>query len=259
MSGDGLAHDQQAARAPAAPHPPLIGYYTTPETRPDYLRALFDRTARHYDRINALMSLGWGRRYRREMLQAGGLRPGMRLLDVATGTGQVAAEARRVLGDTGAVIGLDASRGMLTEARRAGAADLLVLGSTDALPFADGSFDFVSMGYALRHVADLNVAFRELHRVLTPGGIMLLLELTPPPHRPGRALLRLYLGRLLPLLSQLSTGNGDARTLMRYYWDTIEACVPPKAILAAMQASGLVQPRCDVQFGFLRAYVGHRA
>ena len=116
---------------PAAPHPPLTGYYGSPEMRPAYLRALFDRTARDYDRINALMSLGWGRRYRREMLAAAGLRPGMR-------------HARRrhrhrpgrrprpggSLTAGAAVVGLDASRGMLAEAQRAGAADLLVLGAS---------------------------------------------------------------------------------------------------------------------------------
>jgi demethylmenaquinone methyltransferase/2-methoxy-6-polyprenyl-1,4-benzoquinol methylase len=245
--------------AGAAPHPPLMGYYRSAEERPAYVRGLFDRTARHYDRINALMSLGWGRRYRREMLQSAGLRPGMAVLDVATGTGQVAREARRLLAGRGMVVGLDASEGMLARARGTGAADALVLGRADALPFADGSFDLVSVGYALRHVADLALALRELGRVLVPGGTLLVLELSPPRHRPGRALLRLYLGHVLPLVSLLATGSGDARTLMRYHWDTVQACVPPEAILAAMRGVDLAHPRCDVQLGFLRAYVGRKA
>jgi demethylmenaquinone methyltransferase/2-methoxy-6-polyprenyl-1,4-benzoquinol methylase len=260
--GDPVPEEEGSAgagiAAAVAPHPPLTGYYRSAEERPAYVRALFDRTARHYDRINALMSLGWGRRYRREMLRSAGLRPGMAVLDVAVGTGQVAGEARRLLAGRGTVVGLDASEGMLARARNAGAADALVLGRADALPFADGSFDLVSMGYALRHVADLALAFGELGRVLAPGGTLLVLELTPPRHRPGRALLRVYLGRVLPLVSLLTTGSHDARTLMRYHWDTVEACVPPETILAAMRGADLTHSRCDVQFGFLRAYVGRK-
>lgn len=254
---DGAVAPSAMDRAP--PHPPLTGYYRSADERPAYVRGLFDRTARHYDRVNALMSLGWGRRYRREMLTWAGLRPGMRVLDVATGTGQVAGEARHVLSGRGMVVGLDASEGMLAQARRAGAADALLLGRADALPFAEGSFDFVSVGYAIRHVADLAAAFRELRRVLAPGGILLVLELTPPRREPGRTLLRLYLGRLLPLLSVVSTGSGDVRTLMRYYWQTVEACVPPDAIVAAMRNAGLKEPRSEVQLGFLRSYIGQKA
>lgn len=265
MSGDGPAQGGKW-QAPGfsgvvdeAPHRPLTGYYQTAEERPAYVRGLFDRTARHYDRINALMSLGWGRRYRREMLASAGLRPGMRVLDVATGTGQVAGEARRLLAGRGLVVGLDASEGMLAQARRARAGDGLVLGRADRLPFADGSFDFLSVGYAIRHVAGLAGAFAEFGRVLAPGGTLLVLELTPPRHRPGRALLHLYLGYVLPLMSLLGTGSGDARTLMRYYWATVEGCVPPEAILAAMRVADFTGARSDVQFGFLRAYLGHKA
>jgi demethylmenaquinone methyltransferase/2-methoxy-6-polyprenyl-1,4-benzoquinol methylase len=138
------------------------------------------------------------------------------------------------------------------------AADALVLGRAEALPFAEASFDLVSLGYALRHLAELAPAFRELRRVLRPGGTLVVLELARPEGRLGRALLRLYLGRLVPLLARLATGSGEAGTLMRYYWDTIEACVPPGAILAAMRAGGLSEVRSEVRFGVLRTYLGRR-
>lgn len=240
----------------SAPHPVLSGYYGSVEERPGFVRDLFDRTAIYYDRVNAFMSLGWGRRYRREMLAAAGLVPGMRLLDLAIGTGQVAREAKRVMAGNGMVVGLDVSDGMLAQARRAAAADFLVKGRIDSLPFADGSFDFISLGYAVRHVADLDSSFAELARVLAKGGSMLLLELTPPSRQPGRALAKLYLNQVVPALSLLLTGSRDARELMLYHWDTVEACVPPEAILAAMRRAGFVEVRTEVQFGLLRAYIG---
>lgn len=262
MTHSGPTTAPNAVRAPerrgVAPHPPLSEYYGAPEQRPIYVRRLFDRSARHYDRINALMSLGAGRRYRREMLVAAGLRPGMHVLDVAIGTGQVAREARRVLAGRGLVVGLDASRGMLAEARRVGAADELVLGHAETLPFASGSFDLVSVGYGLRHVSDLSLTFREFGRVLRPGGTLLVLELSQPADRLGRVLMQLYLGRVLPWLSWLSTGSGDAQTLMRYYWDTVEGCVSPEVILGAMRGAELGGVRSEVQFGILRAYLGWR-
>jgi demethylmenaquinone methyltransferase/2-methoxy-6-polyprenyl-1,4-benzoquinol methylase len=244
--------------ARAAPHPPLRKYYRAPADRPGYVQALFDRTAGHYDRINALMSLGAGRRYRREMLVEAGLRPGMRVLDIAIGTGLVAREARHLLAGSGRVVGLDVSAGMLAEARRLGAADDLVQACAEALPFREAAFDLVSVGYALRHVADLEKTFRELGRVLRPGGSLLLLELTEPEDPLGRAVLRLYLARIVPLVSLLATGSGDALTLMRYNWATIAACVPPADILDAMSGAGLAGVRSEVQYGVLRAYIAKR-
>lgn len=241
-----------------APHPLLRTYYRSADERPAYVRGLFDRSARHYDRINAVMSLGVGRYYRRSMLTKAGLQPGMRVLDVAIGTGQVAGEARRLLAGRGLVVGIDASPGMLAEARRADAADALVLGQAEALPFASGSFDLVSVGYALRHVADLNQAFRELRRVLAPGGRLLVLEMSRPDDRLGQALMQLYLRHLLPAVSWLTTGSDDARTLMRYYWDTVDRCVRPEAIIAAMRWASFDGVDCDIQLGVLRAYMGRR-
>lgn len=263
MTAGGLPSPRPAAMPPAAPgvapHPLLSHYYGSAEQRPAYVRELFDRSARHYDRINAVMSFGAGRRYRREMLAEAGLRPGMRVLDVAIGTGQVAREARRLLGGRGLVVGLDISSGMLEQARRTGAADALVGGQAEALPFASDSFDLVSVGYGLRHVSDLSLLFRELARVLRPGGKLLVLELSRPNDWWSHAMMRLYLGRLLPWISLLTTGSSDAKMLMRYYWDTIDGCVSPEVILAAMRGASLGEVRSTVQYGILRAYMGCRA
>lgn len=244
----------------APPHAPLLGYYATPQEHSGFVRATFNRTARSYDRINAVFALGSGPWYRRQALRRAGLRPGARYLDVAIGTGLVAREAAAILGGTGGMLGLDLSEGMLAVARqsfsRRGLALPLIQARAEELPFADASFDFISMGYALRHVEDLARLFAEYRRVLRPGGRVLLLEIAPPENRLGRLLVKGYLGGLVPVLSRLA-GSGSA-TLMRYYWDTIEGCVPPAEILSRLQQAGLAEVRCHTEIGIMRAYSAQR-
>jgi demethylmenaquinone methyltransferase/2-methoxy-6-polyprenyl-1,4-benzoquinol methylase len=239
------------------PHPALPGYYGADAERAGFVRRLFDDTAAQYDRINAVFSLGSGAWYRRQTLMRAGLRPGDRVLDVACGTGLVTREAVRVTGDPWAVLGLDPSAGMLAEARR-GVAGPLVRGRAEALPLADASRDFITMGYALRHVADLSVAFAEYHRVLRPGGTVLLLEIGRPEGRVAHALARAYLGRVVPALCRLTSPRARAGTLMQYYWDTIEACVPAETILHHLHASGFSDVTCETSLGIFRAYVARR-
>ncbi len=239
------------------PHPLLSEYYATIEARADFVRAIFDRTAAHYDRINGLLSLGSGALYRRRALRRAGLRSGARVLDVAVGTGLVAREAVRITGDRTLVMGLDISANMLAEARRSLGIPL-IRGEAEALPVADRGVDFLSMGYALRHVSDLDVAFAEFRRVLRPGGTVLLLEIARPAGRVPAALGQLYLGRVVPLLSRIATSNAETERLMRYYWDTIESCVPPETIGRALIRSGFAKVRCETELGVFRAYIGQR-
>lgn len=238
-----------------APHPTIEGHYREADERQPYVDALFDSAAPHYDWICRVMSLGSGALYRRQALERLGVVPGMAVLDVATGTGLVARAASDLTGGSG-VIGLDPSRGMLEEARRHGAVPL-VQARGEALPFPDGRFDALTMGYALRHVADLFGAFREYHRVLRPGGRLLILEISRPASRAGYLLARLYLKRLVPLITRLGTRSASAERLMDYYWDTIERCVAPEAILDALRQSGFAATR-RVQGGLLSEYMGTR-
>lgn len=242
---------------PLQPHPTLPDYYPDLAQRPAFVRGLFDRTARYYDHINRLLSFGSGGWYRRRALRRVGLRPGMTVLDVAIGTGLVARQALAITGDRQAVIGLDISAGMLAEVRRLLGIPLM-RGLMEQLPVADACCDLVSMGYALRHVADLNVTFREFHRVLRPGGVLLILEIARPIHPVKRALLKFYLGRLVPLLGWLTTGQRDLQTLMYYYWDTIEHCIPPETILQAIRATGFAEAGCHVELDLFRAYFGRK-
>lgn len=248
---------EDGGRGGTAPHPVLAGYYARPGDRVAFVRALFDGTAGDYDRINRIFSLGSGGRYRRRALLRAGLRPRDRLLDVATGTGLVAREAVRITGTPSAVLGLDASAGMLAEARRVLGIPL-IQGQAESLPLADASLDFLSMGYALRHVADLSVAFAEFHRVLRPGGRLLLLEIGRPDSRFAYLAAKLYLGRIVPALCRWTTPKGRSGRLMHYYWDTIEACVPAATILEKLAEAGFVEVRCETQLGIFRAYMARR-
>jgi demethylmenaquinone methyltransferase/2-methoxy-6-polyprenyl-1,4-benzoquinol methylase len=243
---------------PVKPHPVLTDYYADASQRPGFVRALFDRTASHYDRINSLFSFGSGHWYRRHALTRAGLQAGMGLLDVATGTGLVAREAATIVGDDGVVVGLDLSAGMLAEAQRLLKNIAFVQGAVEQLPIADASFDFVSMGYGLRHVADLTDTFREYHRVLKPSGAVLILEIGQPKSRLRRTLISAYLGRIVPFLSRWTTGAQETQTLMRYFWDTVEQCVSKETILQALSEAGFAELRCDEDFDIFRAYVGRK-
>jgi demethylmenaquinone methyltransferase/2-methoxy-6-polyprenyl-1,4-benzoquinol methylase len=133
----------------------------------------------------------------------------------------------------------------------------LVQARAEALPLCDASLDFVSMGYALRHVSDLRLVFGEFRRVLRPGGRVLLLEMGRPEGRLGYAVAKAYLGGIVPTLSGLA--GAKSRTLMRYYWDTIDACVPAAEILRHLREAGYADVRCETDLGIFRAYTARRA
>ena len=254
MNGE-TRDEHTAAGTGTAPHPVLKKYYERESERRPFVSVLFDNAAEHYDWVCGLGSLGSGRFYRRWVLTQCGLRVGMKLLDVATGTGLVAREAARMLRERGAVIGLDPSSGMLREAQRTLSIPL-VQGTVEELPFANAHFAFLCMGYALRHVADLGVAFRECLRVLKPGGRVLILEITLPRSPLGQRFFRLYFEKALPRITLISTGSAEAELLMKYYWDTIAHCVPPDMILGVLRSSGFVDIQHRVRGGLLSEYVG---
>ena len=117
---------------------------------------------------------------------------------------------------------------------------------------------FVRGVRGVRHVDDLTAMFREYLRVVKPGGTVLVLEITRPRSRVRFVLAKLYLSHLVPLVAGLFSRGNHARTLMKYYWDTIEQCVPPKTILNAMKAAGFESPECRCRWGLFSEYVGRR-
>jgi demethylmenaquinone methyltransferase/2-methoxy-6-polyprenyl-1,4-benzoquinol methylase len=217
------------------------------------VRNLFDRTAGDYERMERLMALGSGSWYRRRALQRGGLRPGMSVVDVGVGTGLVAREAAAIVGNGELVLGVDPSTGMLQNAHVPAGVRLLS-GSAESIPAPDAATDFLSMGYALRHIGDLAAAFREFRRVLKPGGRVCLLEITSPRAVLPRVLLKAYMRGVVPILARFVARQRDVPELMRYYWDTIEACVPPESILNALAAAGFMDVVRYVEHGVFSEY-----
>ncbi|MGC1172510.1 class I SAM-dependent methyltransferase [Polaromonas sp.] len=236
-----------------APHHPLTDYYQTEQDRQAYLRKIFDNTAADYDRIEAMLAWGTGSRYRRQALIRGGLKAGMRVLDVGVGTGLVAAQACLLAGDPALVTGVDPSPGMMA-ASKLPKTMVLTEGRAESLPFPDNHFDFLSMGYALRHISDLGVAFAEFQRVLKPGGRLCILEITQAKSSWGRWLLKTYMRGVIPLLTRFISKRKDTATIWRYYWDSIEACVPPEQVIATLSAAGLAQVRQHLEVGVFSEY-----
>jgi demethylmenaquinone methyltransferase / 2-methoxy-6-polyprenyl-1,4-benzoquinol methylase len=236
-----------------APHRPLTDYYRTEEDRQAYLRQIFDDTAPDYDRIESMLAWGTGKGYRRDALVRAGLKPGMTVLDVGVGTGLVAAQACLLTGDAALVTGVDPSPGMMA-AGKLPPSLVLVEGRAESLPFPDNHFDFLSMGYALRHISDLGVAFKEFERVLKPGGRLCVLEITQARTPLGRWLLRTYMRGVIPLLTRFVSSRKKTTTMWRYYWDTIEACVPPEQVMATLRASAFTQVDRHLELGIFSEY-----
>jgi len=243
--------------APIRPHPTLDRYYGSDSERAAAVRDLFDDGAPHYEWICRVMSLGTGDMYRRQALRDAGFEPGMRLLDVATGTGPILRAAVAAGGGAGLVAGLDPSGGMLRECRKRCAAPLL-RGRGEQLPFLNSSFHMVTMGYGLRHVPDLRDLFAEYCRVLKPGGRVLVLEITQPRSAVGRWLNRLYLRDLVPVVARLGSGTQAASRMMQYFWDTIDTCVPPEVILDSLAGAGFDEATRRVTGGVFSEYVGKK-
>lgn len=239
------------------PHPTLGRYYANDSTRQHFVSALFDSTASHYERVERILSFGSGAWYRRKAMEAAGLRKGMKVLDLATGTGGVARGAESIVGPAGRVVALDASLGMLREWRGL-SGSRRIQGLGDRLPVAGRSFDFVTVGYALRHFGDLQATFEELHRILRPQGTLLILEITPPRRGIAHQMLRLYMKHLIPFVTRVATRSHDVGTLMKYYWDTTDACLAPAGILSALDGAGFASAERKVTFGIFSDYVARK-
>ena len=240
------------------PHPHLRDYYVDEADRRTYLDHAFDASAQYYDGLSQLIGFGTDRWYRRQALLRAGLTSGMSMLDVGCGTGLSAAPARDIVAPAGRVIGVEPSRGMLGEAIKRDRLHTGIRGVAESLPVADNTFDFLCMSFALRHVADLRAAFREFNRVLQPGGIVFITEITPPQASLSYRLMKFYLKHVIPLITRLWSRNAVAQQLYLYCWETHDQCVPPDTILSAMQSAGLQDVKRWVEVGIFSEYTARK-
>jgi demethylmenaquinone methyltransferase/2-methoxy-6-polyprenyl-1,4-benzoquinol methylase len=178
------------------------------DKRPAEVAAMFDRTAARYDLLNDLMTGGLDRLWRREVVKALAVQAGERVLDLAAGTGTSSVPFAQVGAQT---VACDFSLGMLQEGmRRNGSAGLrFVAGDALRLPFADSSFDAVTISFGIRNVSDTVHALAEMRRVTRPGGRLLVCEVSKPPNPVIRTMHGLHLKVGLPLMAKVSS-NPDS-------------------------------------------------
>lgn len=209
---------------------------TLPETQ---VRAMFDRIARVYDRMNSVMTAGMHHRWRERAADLAGVGPGARALDVATGTGDLALELRRRVGESGEVVGVDFAESMLGIARGKAPDIRFEQGNALELPYADGEFDAATVGFGARNFSDLRRGLAEMRRVVRPGGRVVVLEITAPQRPPLSWFFRLWFDRLVPALGRLA-GDPDAYT---YLPSSVRRFPGPRGLAGELAAAGLVDVR----------------
>ena len=205
---------------------------TLPETQ---VRAMFDRIARVYDRMNSVMTAGMHHRWRERAADLAQVAPGSRALDVATGTGDLAIELKRRVGPSGEVTGLDFSERMLELAREKAGDVRFEAGNALELPYPDGSFDAVTVGFGARNFDDLARGLREMARVTRPGGRVVVLEITTPQRPPLSWFFRLWFDHAVPALGRLA-GDPDAYT---YLPSSVRRFPGPSELASELAAAGL--------------------
>ena len=205
------------------------------------VQAMFDRIAGFYDVMNSVMTAGLHHGWRRRAADLAQIGPGDRVLDVATGTGDLAFELARRVGGDGAVVASDFSEEMLTHARAkaaAGAGDAPVTfewGNALELPYADGEFAAVTVGFGARNFSDLDRGLAEMTRVVRPGGRVVVLEITTPTRPPLSTFYRLWFDRLVPLIGR-AAGDPEAYD---YLPNSVKRFPGPHELAAKMDACGL--------------------
>jgi demethylmenaquinone methyltransferase/2-methoxy-6-polyprenyl-1,4-benzoquinol methylase len=204
------------------------------------VRAMFDRIAGFYDVMNSVMTAGLHHDWRRRAVDLAEVAPGDRVLDVATGTGDLALELARRVGPQGAVVASDFSEEMLTRARAKAPSDgsapvTFEWGNALELPYADGEFAAATVGFGARNFSDLDRGLSEMARVVRPGGRVVVLEITTPTRPPLSTFYRLWFDRLVPLIGRVA-GDPDA---YNYLPESVKRFPGPHELAARMDACGL--------------------
>ncbi|MBB1074702.1 bifunctional demethylmenaquinone methyltransferase/2-methoxy-6-polyprenyl-1,4-benzoquinol methylase UbiE [Rhodoferax sp. 4810] len=224
-----------------------FGYQQVPiEEKQQRVRAVFDSVADRYDVMNDLMSLGIHRLWKRRAISLAGVRRGQHVLDLASGTGDLAASFAQIVGTSGRVIMSDINQAMLMHGRerldnRGIVGNLeYILANAEHLPFANNSFDCVTIAFGLRNVTHKQEALNEMQRVLRPGGRALVLEFSHPTNAPLQRIYDLYSFSVLPLLGRCVAGDSDS---YRYLAESIRMHPDQPHLLSMLEQAGL--ERCE--------------
>lgn len=212
-------------------------------SKQEQIRRMFDKIAPSYDRLNHALSLGIDRRWRRTAVDALGKHKPQQILDIATGTGDFALLlAKRIKPQH--IVGADISEGMMAVGREKvkeeGLQNVISFQHEDCmqLSFPDGSFDAVTSSYGVRNFQNLDKGLQEMQRVLRPGGHLLIVELTPPPHFPMKQLFWIYAHVVMPLLGRLISHDDSAYT---YLPASMEAFPQPEQMEGILRKAGFAE------------------
>lgn len=227
------------------------------EERAVYVQDMFARIAERYDRMNRLMTAGQDVKWRRYVIQQATLPANGRLLDIATGTGDIALEGLRQIPGLQAVGG-DFTIEMMQAGKRLPERTPILWTAADTLqlPFSDHTFDAVTSGFLMRNVIDVPRAFQEQMRVTKPGGHIVVLESSPPKKNLLRPFIKIHLNYIIPTLGKLVTGESDA---YRYLPDSTQQFQTPAALADTMRQIGLIHVQYKLfMFGTIAIHVGQK-
>lgn len=209
----------------------------TGKARADYVQAMFGRVAERYNLMNRLMTMGQDMKWRRFVVQKAQLPANGKLLDLATGTGDIAFEALKVVPSL-QVVGADFALPMMHVGQKLPMGDRVGWAGADALnlPFPDATFDAVTSGYLVRNVIDIPKTFTEQLRVLKSGGRIVVLDSSPPPHNLLRPFILIHLKYIIPLLGRLLSSDASA---YQYLPESTQAFKTPDELAALMRQAGI--------------------
>jgi len=211
---------------------------------------MFDRIAGVYDLMNSAMTAGMHHRWRARAADRAELAPGDAALDVCCGTGDLAFELARRVGPDGRVVGSDFSERMLDLAREkpvpeAAAKPIFEWADALDLPYDDGGFDAVTVGFGVRNLSDLDRGIAEMARVLKPGGRLVILEITQPTRPPLSTFFSVWFDRIVPLIGRFA---GDSAAYS-YLPESVKRFPPPAGLAAIMDGAGLERIRWTILAG----------
>jgi len=219
------------------------------------VRAMFDRIAGVYDRMNRVMTAGLDARWRSRAADLAALGEGGRALDVACGTGDLTLELAARVGERGEVVGCDFSASMLELARRKAPGIQFDQANALELPYPDDAFDAATVGFGARNFSDLRQGLAEMARVVRPGGRVVVLEITNPQRPPLSWFHRVWFDRLVPMLGRV-TGQADAYS---YLPNSVRRFPAPEELAGTLASVGLGRIRWVLTAGGIIAiHVGER-
>ena len=240
-----------------------FGYETVAESeKASRVRGVFDSVASRYDLMNDIMSMGVHRLWKRYAVELAGIRRGQTILDLASGTGDLADRFADLTGPEGMVLMTDINAAMLAEGRRRiinrGIVGNVVMAQSNAerLPFADDTFNCITIGFGLRNVTDKPAALRSMARVLKPGGRLLILEFSKPSLGAIQPLYDLHLFKVLPALGKYVAKDADS---YQYLAESIRMHPNQEEMLRLMEEAGLEDGRYyNLSGGIVALHVGYK-